>query len=116
MIYEHFPEARVVGGKGLGSNLLVGSILPAFDGCIVYEDNGQLNVVNAPSERVGIIIVDDVLSTGKALGEAATVLTQYGEVLGGVVIVDRSEELGTNPRLLFNHPIYSIFQSAEFFS
>lgn len=117
LMVSKFGRPQSIGGSGLGSTILTtGMVLGGQDKnrplshFVVRKnrkDHGTKNQIEGLCEG-NIVLVDDVLTTGKTLKEAAKVVTDNGgNVLGAVVVVDR-EECKIMP-----FPVFSLFTKSE---
>jgi orotate phosphoribosyltransferase len=85
-----FYAAAVAGGRPVG----------------IYQTNQELYGPELKGRKV--VLVDDVIYTGKRLAEAAAALTARGAlVVGFACIVDRSE----SQKLLLTKPIWSVLKT-----
>lgn len=109
LIAEHFKgeEISLVAGPTTGGIILAHEVGRQLGKCAIYaEKEGNIRTFRrglsiSAGERV--LVVDDVLTTGKSIREVTSaVKKQGGKVIGIGVLVDRSED---NPD--FGAPLFS---------
>ena len=115
-----FPNVRVIGGEGVGGAAVIGQLFaaaqrknyPIISAFLVYHrrENGLKVVSNVPPSGTDVIVVDDVATTGHALGIARDFVPQCN-VVAGAVIIDRSQ--GDAERNL-GFPVISVFSESAF--
>lgn len=117
------PErVSAVGGRTLGADPIVGAMMmralergQRLEGFYVRErqkGHGTKELIaNAPPPGTRVVIVDDVVTTGKSAIEAINAAREVGcVVIGAIALMDRLEEGGAeNIRRLVSHyyPIYT---------
>lgn len=102
-----FPEpVSAVGGRTLGADPIVGAMMMRglerglhLEGFYVREKQKahgtKERIANAPPAGTRVVIVDDVVTTGKSVIEAVEAAQEAGcVVVGVIVLVDRQEEGG----------------------
>ena len=91
------PNVTCVAGCGYGGAPLVSVMGSAYDieNCVIRDApkrDGSLIEGQDLSRNDRLVIIDDVLTTGKSLADARQAIEQTGaNVLGYLVIVDRGE-------------------------
>lgn len=116
-------NVRAVGGVELGSVPLSSAIALASQRHIVGSDiyhfairkNAKTHGTNAKIEGFNyiegrdVVIVDDVLTSGKSINIALEALKPHCNVLGAIVVVDRQEDFKTELSI----PVHSLFKRSE---
>lgn len=73
----------------------------------------NLDIENAPPEGAGVVIVEDVVTTGGAIFRALEKIEGAGlQVLGVICIVDR--QAGGGEKLAARYPFYPLFVKTDF--
>jgi len=73
----------------------------------------NLDIENAPGEGAGVVIVEDVVTTGGAIFRALEKVEAAGlKVLGVICIVDR--QAGGGEKLAARYPFYPLFVKSDF--
>lgn len=104
---DEFQEpVTAVGGRTLGADPIVMSMVMSaplrgrhLEGFIVRDkqkSHGTLELIaNVPPPGTSVVIVDDVITTGKSVMEAVTAVREAGcKVVGVIALMDRLEENG----------------------
>ncbi len=126
MVKNDLPDA--IGGPTLGADPMVGAIaslsfqngkpMPTFIIRKTPKTHGKGNQVEGPAlkEGSGVVIIDDVATTGKALVECVEVLQKMKvNIKKAICIVDRRE--GAREALAkYKVPMESIFTIDQFLS
>ncbi len=120
IIADQFPNVRRIGGEGLGGELAIAQLFgavrrrdyPIKDAFLVHprREDGAMIISNPPPPGTDVIVVDDVATTGRALGIARNFVPQCN-VVAGAVIIDRS--FGEAERNL-GFPVISVFSEDYF--
>lgn len=116
---------RGVGGPTLGADPIAATVamrsaqLPRepVEAFIVRKEpkkhGTNLDIENAPGEGAGVVIVEDVVTTGGAIFRALEKVEGAGlAVLGVVCIVDR--QAGGGKKLAAKYPFYPLFNKSDF--
>ena len=106
-------DANVVCAPGVSSMLLAFTVADALAARMLWFEEGQRGHGLRRGQRVGpgdrVVVVEDVLSTGRTASNAAAFLTRkQAEVVGYAAMVDRSSEdqpLPWEPRVLVRSPL-----------
>ena len=117
---------QAVGGRTLGADPIVGAMIlrahargQKLDGFYVRQQAKQHGtkrlIENAPPSGTPVVIVDDVVTTGKSVIEAIDAAEQAGcDVVGVITLVDRQEEGGAE-KIRSRVPHYfTIYTRADF--
>ena len=100
-IEKEEEEIDAVAGIGLGGTILVTSIAGYYhhnvEGCIVREQRKnygtQKKIENPQPSHSRVIILEDVITSGKSVSYACDALLDAGNVILGVIaILDRQED------------------------
>jgi len=102
-----FPEpVSAVGGRTLGADPIVGAMMmraieggQRLEGFYVREKQKAHGlkelIANAPPRGTRVVIVDDVVTTGRSVTEAVDAAQEAGcTVVGVIVLMDRQEDNG----------------------
>ncbi|MFQ5645972.1 MAG: orotate phosphoribosyltransferase [bacterium] len=116
-----------VGGSTLGADPIVGSLMAVShlqnepkQGFIVRKatkNHGTKNLIEGGlKNEAGVILVDDVITTGKAIFEAAAAVSSNGNPINGFfAIINRtSKETGTISFQGADYPVRYIFSERDF--
>lgn len=115
-----------VGGRTIGADPIIGAMMMRglergrrLEGFYVREkqkSHGTKELIaNAPGKGTRVVIVDDVVTTGKSVLEAVDAASEAGCIIVGVItLVDRQEE-GGDQRIRAKVPLYhAVFTRADF--
>lgn len=104
---DHFPESvTAVGGRTVGANPIIGAMIMrarehgrSLEGFYVRDEqkaHGTKELIaNAPPAGTKVVIVDDVVTTGKSTVDAIEAARGAGCVIVGVIVLmDRQEQDG----------------------
>lgn len=106
-------EANVVCAPGVSSMILGFVVADALAARLVWFEEGARGHGMRRGQRVHsgdrVVVVEDVLSTGRTANDAAAFMTRKGaDVVGFAALVDRSSEdlpLPFDPRVLVREPL-----------
>ena len=118
-VREHEPEATRLAGPALGAVALAASAsLASGLPFVIVRDSakeyGTANRLEGPFEAGELVcLLEDVVTSGGALGEAVTALREGGlEVLNAVCVVDR-EEGGADALARIGVRLRALYRSSE---
>lgn len=118
---------RVIGGMAMGANFITAAVATAAardgllfkSGSIVYKETNdqgttKFKVHNLQSPNTPVVLIDDVITTGKSLKEACNVFLQYKYLpLAMMAILDRQEGGTEMLTSNFGIPVVSLFKLDE---